>query len=311
MKPSVFIITGPTAVGKSRLIRQLASKYPIEVINADSRQVYRHLRIGTSKPSLEEQTQVPYHLVDFLEPHEQYSAGQFLRDCYKLLPRIIQNKRIPIIAGGTFFYIKALWDGLLQDVSISNTIHREVHQMEHKELQKQLYYLDPLSCERIHSNNIVRLQRALMVTKETGKPFSSFKRAAGTQGIYQYHPFQIDLSKPELNQNIRQRLISMFQEGWLKEVAHLCEQGLHIKMPAMQTFGYKDILQWMQQNKYSPRDIIHETITTNNPLFQIIETQTRNFAKRQMTWFKNEKRLKKIDHHVVFSKLSRMFSVLF
>ena len=179
LKPPLLVITGPTASGKSDVVHKLAKAYPIEIIHADSRQVYRYMQIGTAQPSGQALSEAPYHLVGFLDPSEKYSAGRFLKDCKEKISEIYTRKHIPLITGGSFFYIKALWDGLMEEPRISTELQKEVENMAPEQIEMELEKADPKSFKRIHKNNLQRRRRALLVSISAKRPFSSFEKRGG------------------------------------------------------------------------------------------------------------------------------------
>ena len=193
--PIVFVITGPTSVGKSSLVFELSKKFPIEVISADSQQIYRYMCIGTAQPSTDVLKQLKHHLVAFTTPSEKYSAGKFIKDTSFLIQDIIQRGKIPFIVGGSFFYIQSLWDGLMDEPHIDINILNEINNMPHIERLELLKVLDPISYSRIHPNNIPRIQRALLISKSSQQPFSSFKRTNGIYDQYCFHSFQLERDK--------------------------------------------------------------------------------------------------------------------
>ena len=297
-KPIVLVITGPTAVGKSELVRHLAERYPIEVLNADSRQVYRYMPIGTAQPSAKERQEIKYHLIDFLEPDQTFSAGSFLSYCKKEIVKVISQNKIPVIVGGSFFYIRSLWDGLLQEPEIPQELKKEVETLERETILSKLKKLDPISHQKIHPNNIRRLQRALLISMAAQKPFSAFPRKGGIYDQYTMLALCLEIGKEKLAERIGTRIRKMLKSGWIGEVEKLLAMGFDEKSPALKTLGYPEIIQFIKQRRSNQ--------SNNNPkafrdkalrdMIQVIHQKTRHFAKRQRTWFRNEKRLKKIDH---------------
>ena len=191
LKPDVLVLTGATAVGKSDMIAKLAEKFPIEVIGSDSRQIYKYMPIGTSQPSGEEIKKCRYHLISFTDPSEKYSSGKFVKACKKIIPEILNRGNIPFIVGGTFFYIRSLWDGLLNEPAITQEDIKSVEDIPSSRLYQELEKLDAITAKRVHFNDIARIKRAILVSRVSKIPFSSFKKEGGIYKDYNFFSFEL------------------------------------------------------------------------------------------------------------------------
>ena len=292
-KPAVFVITGPTAIGKSELINYLADKCSIEVLNADSRQVYKYMQIGTAQPVQEYRKKIKHHLIDFLEPNKTFSAGSFVDYCKKEIPNIISQNKTPVIAGGSFFYIKSLWDGLLKEPKVPKEMKEEVYSLTPEKVRSKLRQLDLVAYQKIHPNNIHRLQRALLVTMATQKPFSTFSPEDGIYCQYNMITLCLEMGKEKLAARIKTRIHKMLEQGWIEEVNKLLAMGYDESSPALNSLGYREIIQFIRQKRSGQTDHNRKNMEA---AIETIEKKTKYFVKRQCTWFRNENRLKKIDY---------------
>lgn len=278
----IIIITGPTAVGKTDLAIFLAQKLNGEIISADSMQIYKKMDIGTAKPTPTQRKKVPHHLIDFVDPRESYSAGDFQRDARQLIEEIFKRKNLPLVVGGTGLYIKSLIHGLppafdKKDPNLRNEL-REIAQREGKEtLHKKLKQCDPALASRIHPNDIQRVIRGLEVFKLTGKPLSEHQKNAPTSKLpYENVGFILFKPRDELYESIDQRVDKMEKLGLEDEVKELIEMGCNLTHTSMQGLGYKEF--FLHLKGFLERE---EAINQ-------IKTNTRRYAKRQFTWFRNQ-----------------------
>ena len=296
----LFILTGPTASGKSEIIAELSRKYPIEVLNADSRQVYKYMPIGTSQPTAEEQDRIKYHLVACVEPNELYSAGAFAKYCKKEIPLIQSRGNIPFVVGGTYFYIDALLNGLLDEPAIPDELKEEVNSLDADEVLRELKQKDPGALEKIHPNNLQRLKRALLISIAAGRPFSSFRREGGIKDQYDLVAWTLELPRETLYEKINLRTKKMMESGWLKEAQALLDKGYHPHSPGLKSVGYSEVICFLKGSGRGsglhPDDVAPEKLAS---LTEKVAQKTRNFAKRQLVWlngFSQKRLLKKIDH---------------
>ena len=273
-RPLLFVIVGPTAVGKTSLAIGLAKWLGCEILNADSRQVYQNLRIGTAQPTATERAVVPHHFVDFLSIQDLYSAGQFEKDALQWLSRWFKSHRTAIMVGGSGLYIKAVLEGL-DDIPASLEIRKKL-QKQYAEsgiqpLLKQLERLDPIHFAKIDHQNTQRVIRALEVCLASGKPFSSFHRNQTAQRPFDIRIIGMEMNREWLTNRINSRIDQMIAEGFEAE-AQSFHKYAHLN--ALQTVGYREWFDYFD-GKISREEAIHA-----------IQVHTRQFAKRQMTWFK-------------------------
>jgi len=281
-KPPVVVLAGPTASGKTALALQLAETLDGEIVNADSMQVYRRLDVGTAKPSAEERARVPHHLLDVVEPDEQYSAGRYSHEARAAAAAISLRGRIPILVGGTGLYIRAFLDGLPAPVGKDDEIRARL-EAEHAEaeragdpwlLHRRLAELDPAAVERIHPNDLRRTLRALELHALTGQLPSEVRRAHEPDDAHRVLYLVLDPGRDELVQRIDQRCEEMLENGLLQEVRDLRELGYGPQLPSMQAIGYRHM---------EPVIRGHDTLVN---VLARMQHDTRQFARRQRTWFR-------------------------
>jgi tRNA dimethylallyltransferase len=293
MKKVVTII-GPTAVGKTSLCFELAEFFPIEVISADSKQIYRGMNIGTAKVTPIEQRKVPHHLIDIKEPDENYSAYDFICDCKRKVGEIRQRKHIPIICGGTIFYIRSLIEGMFEEPEIPDEIRKDVRdEMEKKsslKMHKELGKIDPESAMRIHPNDKQRLGRAIEVYRASGITLTEFWKK-GNQNKIPLEVYSLLIRKKELRDRIEKRVKKMFEDGFVEEVKTLLEKGYNASLYSFTSIGYEQVSKYiLNGNDINLKDVRDEVIK-----------ETKKYADRQITFikglpnvkiFKNKERLK-------------------
>lgn len=282
MKPMV-ILTGPTAVGKTALSIELAKKINGAIISADSMQVYKHMDIGSAKIMPEEMQGIRHYMIDELEPEEEFHVVRFVELAKKYLEEIYAAGKIPIIAGGTGFYIQAL----LYDIDFTDQECDEAYRKEMENLAKEqgteklhdmLREVDPASAEAIHANNIKRVIRALEFYHLTGERISEHnEREKQKVSPYQFAYFVLTDDRENLYRRIDKRVDVMVEQGLVEEVKTLKKMGCHREMVSMQGLGYKEILAYLEGE-----------LTLDEAIY-IIKRETRHFAKRQLTWFKRER----------------------
>lgn len=305
-KKPVIVLTGCTGSGKSDLVYNLADTAKIEIIGCDSRQVYRDMSIGTALPSKQNLARFQHHLVSFLDVNESFSAGSFVKLSKELIRQIHQRGNLPIIVGGTFFYIKSLWDGLIEEPDVPDELKTLVSGKSVGTIKKELLSVDPVSARRINSNDEYRLRRALLMSLAAGKPFSSFERSGATWQEYDFIPLWLDIPRKEIYYRINSRTKQMFNTGLLEETAQLLEAGYTDESPGLNSIGYKEILQFMNDKKLEPDHLLSLEDSAITALVELVAKNTRHYAKRQLTWFRHENRLKTIDHSYSFSLLSEI-----
>lgn len=279
----MIILTGPTAVGKTAASIRLAKAIGGEIISADSMQVYKHMDIGSAKVTKEEMDGVPHYLIDILQPWEEFNVTVFQKRAKEALEEIYSHGKIPIIAGGTGFYIQALlYDIDFTEHEADTGIRRELEQLaaekgaEH--LHGMLQEIDPRSAEEIHANNVKRVIRAIEFYRQTGELISAHnEKEREKESPYQFLYYVIHTDRAQLYERIERRIDIMLERGLVEEVQKLAAIGCTRDMVSMQGLGYKEIL-----------DYLDGRCTFEEAVYRL-KRDTRHFAKRQITWFKREK----------------------
>ena len=287
MKPPIFI-AGPTAVGKSEIAFALAEKIGGEIISADSMQVYRGLDIGTAKPSPAERARVPHHLIDVCDLSEAFDAAQFIRCAEKAVTEIQSRNKTPVFCGGTGLYFKAFLDGLGEAPATDANLRAELEAAPLAQLLEELRERDPATFEKIDRQNPRRIVRAVEVIRLTGKPFSAQRSRwgerprepllagdAGSPGVSPHQPlFCFTRPAADMHARISARVDEMFRRGLVAETRELLKHGLAEIKFAMQAIGSRQVAEHLR----GERGLV-ETI-------ELVKTRTRQFAKRQLTWFR-------------------------
>ena len=282
MRP-LIIITGPTAVGKTALSVRLAKAIGGEIISADSMQVYRHMDIGSAKIKKEEMDGVPHYLIDVLDPEEEFNVTVFQKMAKEAVEEIYSHGHIPIVAGGTGFYIQALLYDIDftengEDTSIRMELEKLGQERGTEYLHNLLRDIDPDSAEEIHENNMKRVIRAIEYYRQTGERISEHnKREREKKSPYDFLYYVVNTDRARLYERIDRRVDLMLEQGLVEEVMHLKDMGLTRDMVSMQGLGYKEILDYLQG------------ICTLEEAVYVLKRDTRHFAKRQITWFKRER----------------------
>lgn len=281
MKPKLVIILGPTAVGKSETVLYLAAQLGAEIISADSQQVYRHMDIGTAKPSSEQRQKIPHHLIDIVDPDEEFNAALFRKLATESASDIAERGKKIIVCGGTGLYIKALTKGLFtgpgRDPQIRQALEAKLDENGIGALYHRLEEVDPSSAARIHPNDRQRITRALEVYHVTGRPISEWQNQHAFNDL-EFDVLKIGLNRqrPELYHRIEQRCDYMIQAGLIDEVKGLVEQGYRLDLPSMQSVGYRHAGLLLQGQ-----------MSLDNAV-SLMKRDTRRLAKRQLTWFRND-----------------------
>ncbi len=279
----LIILTGPTAVGKTELSIALAKAVGGEIISADSMQVYRYMDIGSAKIMPEETGGVPHHLIDVLEPTEEFNVVVFQKLARKAAEEIYGRGHIPVLVGGTGFYIQALlYDIDFTENDEDTALRRSLSKLADKEgadaLYERLRVVDPESCENIHKNNVKRVIRAIEFYEKTGRKISAHnEEQRKNDSPYRFAYFVLNDSRERIYQRIDKRVDLMMERGLVDEVRALQRLGCHGGMVSMQGLGYKQILSCLEGE-----------ISMDEAVY-LIKRDTRHFAKRQLTWFKREK----------------------
>ena len=269
----LIILAGPTAVGKTSLSIRLAKETGGEIISADSMQVYRHMDIGSAKITKEEMDGVPHYLVDVLEPEEEFNVVRFQQMAKEAAEKIWEKGKIPLVVGGTGFYIQAL----LYDIDFTENDGDESEEGA-SELYEMLKRVDPKAAQEIHPRNIKRIIRALEFYHQTGRKISEHNETQRQkESPYNYAYFVLTDERSRLYERIDQRVDLMMEQGLLDEVRYLKERGVRKDSTAMQGLGYKELYAYLE-GEYPLDEAV-----------RIIKRDTRHFAKRQLTWFKRER----------------------
>ena len=282
MKKPLIVLTGPTAVGKTKLSIALAKAVNGEIISADSMQVYRYMDVGSAKITPDEMDGVPHHLVDVLDPTEDFNIVLFQQLAKKSMEEIYSKGRIPILVGGTGFYIQAITRDIdftqsEQDDSYRKELEALAAEKGSSFLHDMLASVDPKSAEDIHENNVKRVIRALEFYKQNGTRISEHNEEQKEHvSPYNLAYFVLNAPRPLLYERIDARVDEMLKNGLVEEVKNLHRMGCHREMVSMQGLGYKEILSWLG-GEYPYEEAI-----------RILKRDTRHFAKRQLTWFRRE-----------------------
>ena len=278
---TINIICGPTGSGKSTVALELAKFLPIEIINADSRQMIKYLNIGTAKPTKEEQNLVKTHLIDIIEPGTKYSAFRFIDDANRAIENILSNNNIPLFVGGTGFYLRALTDGVVEigetEFEIKEKLEKEMELLGPEKMHKKLMSIDPLEAHKIHPNNKVKVLRALEIFYTTGKSKSEIS-ATGVyrKSKYNFRYFCLAPNRVDLYNAINDRVDKMIEMGLLKEIKNLISKGYMNAIKISNVIGYNEII-----NHFDGKSSLEEAIS-------LIKQNSRRYAKRQITWFKKQ-----------------------
>jgi tRNA dimethylallyltransferase len=285
MKPKVVIILGPTAVGKSAVALALAMETGAEIVNADSQQIYRHMDIGTWKPSREMRQQVVHHLIDIVEPTEDFNAALFREKAIEVIRDIDRRNSKALVCGGTGLYIKALTHGIFvgpaRDERLRTSLASEAEKSGLGPLYKRLRELDPHAAAAIHPHDRVRIVRALEVYALTGKRLSQWQREHNFQDSWcETLKIGLERARDELYTRINHRCEEMFSLGLVEEVKSLVTSGYNFDLKAMQSIGYR------HAGLY-----VRGAVNLGEAL-ELMKRDTRRFAKRQLTWFRADREIR-------------------
>lgn len=276
-RPPLVVIVGPTGVGKTHLALRLAEDLEVEVVSADSRQVYRGMDIGTDKPTAEERQRVPHHLIDIVEPNEDFSLAQYQDMAYAAIDDVLLRGKLPFLVGGTGQYVKAVVEGwIIPRVKPNEALRTELYQEAKAKgemaLHTRLRQVDPAAAGKIDPRNVRRVIRALEVYLETGRPISELQRRKPPP--YRILQLGLTMERTALYQRIDQRVDRMIERGLVEEVRGLVEQGYGYELPAMSGLGYRQIGCYLR-GEISLAEAIH-----------LIKRETRRFVRQQYTWFR-------------------------
>ncbi|HEX6769626.1 MAG TPA: tRNA (adenosine(37)-N6)-dimethylallyltransferase MiaA, partial [Candidatus Binatia bacterium] len=285
MKPKIVVILGPTAVGKSALAMGVAAALDGEIVNADSQQVYRYMDIGTGKPSSAERERVRHHLIDVVNPDQEFNAAMFRHLASEAVYQIDARKRSAIVCGGTGLYLKALTRGLFegpaQDSEFRRSLQKEIEETGLPAVYRRLVELDPTVVSTIHPNDRLRTIRALEVYHLTGKPISQWQK----EHRFQEQPFEtlkigLNCERAELYERINRRSAAMVEAGFLDEVRGLAARGYSLDLKPLRSVGYAQMAK-----------VVRGMLTLDAALEEMTQ-ETRHLAKRQLTWFRGDKEVR-------------------
>jgi len=270
-----IIIAGPTAVGKTDVACRVAKKFGCEIISADARQIYRGMVIGTAAPL---NPPIRHHLVGILNPSDRCTAAWWAQRAAEVMEGIREREKMALVVGGTGLYIRALVEGIFpgpgEDMEFRAELQKRADAGEN--LHAELEIVDPIAAEQIHPNNLVRIIRALEVYHITGEPLSKqFAQTIPIAENWQFLKFFLTRPREELYRRINGRTHHMLQNGWIEETKRLLDSGVSVSSPGMEAIGYKEIVRYFR-GELDKRE-----------LYEIISQKTRNYAKRQLTWFRH------------------------
>lgn len=279
MKKRLLIIAGPTAVGKTDTGIILADKLNGEIISADSMQIYKNMDIGTAKPNLEERKGVMHHLIDIINPDENFSVAEFQRLAGGIIDDLISNKKLPIIVGGTGLYINSLiydmdFTQFASNRKLRETLQKEAEKMGNEYIHDKLKKIDPNLADRIHPNNVRRVIRAIEVYHGTGDKMGDFSRDIVLNDEYEFFLAGLTRGRSELYDRINKRVDIMIEQGLIEEVRDLLNLGYSKDLISFKGLGYKEIIEYLE-GRYDLNEAI-----------RILKRNTRRYAKRQLTWFR-------------------------
>ena len=283
----LIAIVGPTAIGKTKLAIQLACRFNGEIINADSRQIYRYMDIGTAKPNKEERASVPHHLVGIIEPNREFSLAEYQRLAYDAINDVQARGRLPFFVGGSGLYVWAVLEGwvipqVAPDIAFRRKQEKEAEMGKAEDLYQELKRIDSVAASKIDPRNVRRIIRALEVSKLTAKPFSQLQKK-------QPPPFQsliigLTVDRTELYCRADERVDNMVKNGFIEEVKKLLTMGYNLSLPSMSSIGYRGIGQYLQGE-----------MTLDEAVYKI-KTGTHRFVRHQYAWFRlKDERIKWFD----------------
>lgn len=281
-KPTVIVICGPTASGKTALSIELAKKINGEIVSSDSMQIYKYMDIGTAKPTVGEMQGIKHYLIDLVEPNKRYSVAEYKIDAEKAIEEILKKGKIPIIVGGTGLYVDSLIYGIeYQDIKLDEEYRKKLEKIADEEGLQKLYekakQIDSKAMEKISPNDKKRIIRVLEIYKATGKTKTEQEIESRKNEVkYDYHVFAINMEREKLYERINKRVDIMIEQGLIEEVQEVLQKYKEFPT-AMQGLGYKEVVEYIEGK------------TTKEEMIEKIKMETRRYAKRQLTWFRKNK----------------------
>ncbi len=289
----LIVILGPTATGKSELAIKLAKQFSGEIISADSRQIYKGMDIGTAKIKPEQMQEIPHYLIDIIKPSQNFTLAKYQNKAIKLIKQIQKKNKLPFLVGGTGLYIQSIVDNLnIPEVKPDKKLRNKLEKLSNQELYQKLKKLDPAGLKMIDINNQRRLIRALEVCLKTKQPFSQQRQKGKT--LFNTLQIGLKLNFTNLEEKIAKRTEQMIQQGLIQEVENLLKK-YSPDLPAFNSIGYQEIIQYLN-NQISLKQAK-----------ELINLHTRQYAKRQMTWFKRDKKINWIRNYQQAKKLIKEF----
>ncbi len=298
MERKVIIISGPTCTGKTRLALLLAEKLNTEIISADSRQIYKYLDIGTAKPSESELKKIKHHFINILEPDEDYNVSRFEKDSLAVIRQMLQRNKIPIVAGGSGLYIKAIVSGIFDTADTDEEFRTQLKNLHEKHgssyLYEQLKKVDPVSASKMLPQNWKRVMRALEVIHLTGKPIWQHQQEYKREIDLTFLQYGLLWNRVSLYKNIERRVDKMIEDGLVEEVKNILSRGYSKDLNSLNTVGYKEIIAFLDDQVTLQRAV------------ELIKRNSRRYAKRQITWFNEKKDIVwyTIDEKTSFERLA-------
>jgi len=301
MKIPVIVIGGPTASGKTQLAIDWALKLDGEIVSCDSRQIYKFMDIGTAKPTLEERSLIPHHLVDLIYPDETMTAGEFQKLAREIIKDIHSRGKVPFLVGGTGLYVRSVIRDIVFPPKVDEYYRKFIKDRINREglgsVYNELCKIDPVTAGKISPNDEIRITRALEVYYATGTPISFYRKGIDVD-YPEYEVIYLVLNPPRgiLYRRIEERVDKMIQLGLVEETRHLLDMGYSPELSSLQTLGYREIIKYLK-GMYDLESAVEE-----------IKKETRRYAKRQSTWFRNEIRVRLITYEEaedVFREISR------
>ena len=285
----VIVICGPTASGKTALSIELANKINGEIVSADSMQIYKEMNVGTAKPSKEEMQGIKHYLIDCVEPTRRYSVSDFKNDAIKAIEKILEDRKNPIVVGGTGLYVNSLIYGIdYPEINTDFEYRKELEERAEREglekLYEEAYKIDEEAMKSISHNDKKRILRVLEIFKETGKTKTQVEIESKKNGIkYDYRVFAIDMPRDVLYERINKRVDLMLENGLIEEVKNIYEKYGKELITSIQAIGYKEVIEYLE-GRYSKEEMIEK-----------IKMESRRYAKRQLTWFRRNKSIHWLD----------------
>ena len=303
-KPKLFVILGPTAIGKSTLAQKLAERNNASIINADSLQVYKYLDIGTSKPTEEERKRAEHYMLDVVNPDQEFNAANFKKLAEKKIENLSEKNKKIIVVGGTFLYVRILLSGIIEESELDESVRADI---ENIKMEKGLSYIyrmlkkvDLESYNKLNENDYIRIQRALEVYFSSGIKMSELqKRHSFSTSNYEVLKIGLQMERADLNEKINLRVEKMIGDGFLNEVNKIRDTGFGTEIKPMKSIGYKEMNSFLD-NELSFDDAV-----------RLIKQNTRRYAKRQVTWLKRETGIEWYDDNYDYNEIEEKLNNFF